>query len=336
VAAAFLRRLSAVLALVVTASVLLVAAPVSAAPSDPEGGSKTLRDALESAAKGQAEAIRKLNYSKKRQTQLQDVVKRSEASAKSLESQVGTIANRSYRMGRTSTMSMLLDSSSPDLFLERVQRLDMMAQLDGQVLTRYRDDLAKARQAKAEIDKEIAEQQKQVAALTKKKKEAELALGSVGGGADAGGFVSASSALAQPAPRNSDGSWPKESCTVNDPTSTGCITPRTLHAYQEARADGFTHYTVCWSQRDSGEHPKGRACDFSANASTFKDAAASGSDKAYGDRLAAYFVKNADRLGVLYVIWYRQIWQPGTGWKAYSASGGPSVVHTNHVHLSMI
>jgi hypothetical protein len=263
-------------------------------------------------------------------------VKQSQASAKSLESEVGAIANRTYRLGRTSTMTLLLDSSSPDLFLERVQRLDMMAQLDTQVLTRYRNDLTRAQQAKAEIDKEIAEQQKQVTALTKKKKEAELALGSIGGGGDAGGFVSANSPLAKPAPRNSDGSWPRESCTIDDPTTSGCITPRLLNAYQSARADGFTHYTSCWSQRDSGEHPKGRACDFSANATTFKDAAASGSDKAYGDSLAAYFVKNADRLGVLYVIWYRQIWQPGTGWKAYSASGGPSVVHTNHVHLSML
>lgn len=109
-----------------------------------------------------------------------------------------------------------------------------------------------------------------------------------------------------------------------------------LHAYQQARADGFTHYTVCWSQRSSGEHPKGRACDFSSNATTYKNAAATGADKAYGDRLAAYFVKNADKLGVMYVIWYRQIWTPSTGWRAYSASGGPSVVHTNHVHLSML
>ena len=209
-------------------------------------------------------------------------------------------------------------------------------QLDGQVLSQYRADLSRAKQAKAGVDKEIAEQQKQVVALTKKKKEAELALGSVGGGGASGGFVSANSALAAPAPRNSDGSWPSESCTIDDPTSGGCLTPRTLHAYQEARADSFTKYTVCWSERSSGEHPKGRACDFSSNATTYKDAAATGSEKAYGDRLAAYFIKNADRLGVLYVIWYREIWMPGTGWKAYSATGGPSAVHTNHVHLSMI
>ena len=58
--------------------------------------------------------------------------------------------------------------------------------------------------------------------------------------------------------------------------------------------------------------------------------------EAFGDRLAAYFVKNASELGVMYVIWYRQIWMPSTGWRAYSASGGPAAVHTNHVHLSML
>jgi hypothetical protein len=336
VAAVFLRRLSALLALLVAASVLWLAGPASPAMADPEGGTKTLRDALESAAKGQADAIQKLNASKKRQTQLQATVKQASADAKALEGQVGQIANRSYRLGRTSTMTLLLNATTPDSFLDRIQQIDMLAQLDGQVLTQYRGDVAKARAGKAAVDKEIVEQQKQVTALTKKKKEAELALGSIGGGSAAGGFLSANSPLAKPAPRNSDGSWPKESCTVNDPTTSGCITPRTLHAYQQARAAGFTHYTSCFSQRASGEHPKGRACDFAAHSTGFENVAASGSDKTYGNNLAAFFVKNADRLGIMYVIWYRQIWLPGTGWKAYSPSGGPSVVHTNHVHLSLL
>jgi hypothetical protein len=246
------------------------------------------------------------------------------------------LANRSYRYGRLNATSMLLNAGSPDDFLERAGRLDELSQIDARTLREYRDEVAKQQKAKQAIDAEVAEQEKQVAIMAKKKKDAEAALGAVGGGGAAGGFVSANSPLAKPAPRNSDGSWPKESCTVNDPTTSGCITPRLLNAYQQARSAGFTHYTSCYSQRSSGEHPKGRACDFSSNASTFKNAAATGSDKAYGDRLAAYFVKNADRLGVLYVIWYRQIWLPGTGWKHYSATGDPAAVHTNHVHLSVL
>jgi hypothetical protein len=63
---------------------------------------------------------------------------------------------------------------------------------------------------------------------------------------------------------------------------------------------------------------------------------ATGGDRTYGNNLAAYFVRNANRLGVLYVIWFEQIWTPSTGWRAYrSGRGDPSSDHTNHVHLSM-
>ncbi|WP_127499851.1 coiled-coil domain-containing protein [Actinoplanes solisilvae] len=337
-AAVFQRRLSIALVLLLAACALVLTATTGVAHAAPdEGDSKTLRSALESAAKGQAVAIQKLTTSKKRAVQLQTTVKQAEAGAKGMEKQVTEIATRSYRLGRPSSVTMLLDSTSPDIFLERMERLDMMAQLDGQLLTRYRGELDRAKAAKAAIDKEIREQTKQVATLTKKKKEAEIALASIGGGGASGGFLSANSALAKPAPRNSDGSWPDERCTISDPTADGgCLTPRTLHAYKQAKAADFTRYTVCWSQRSSGEHPKGRACDMSSNRSTFKTSAATGDDRAYGDRLAAYFVKNADRLGVMYVIWYRQIWMPGNGWSRYSGSGGASAEHTNHVHVSML
>jgi septal ring factor EnvC (AmiA/AmiB activator) len=337
VAARFPRRCTALLALIIAAVAVILAVPASPASADPEGegGSKKLRNALETAAKGYDQAKTKLAASKKRQKQLTATLKASEASAAALTARVNELASRSYQMGRISTVSLLLNSSSPDGFMERVQSIDMLAQVDSGTLADYRDDISTAKRAKAALATEIKEQKKQVDLMARKKKQAELALAEVGGGA-AGGFVSVNSPAAKAAPRNSDGSWPKESCTVNDPTSTGCITPRTLHAYQESRADDFKRYTVCYSSRASGEHPKGRACDFSSNASTFKNAAATGGDKAYGDRLAAYFVKNASSLGVMYVIWYRQIWMPSTGWRAYSASGGPAAVHTNHVHLSML
>ncbi|WP_412753619.1 coiled-coil domain-containing protein [Krasilnikovia sp. M28-CT-15] len=320
--------------LAVLAAFLMVAP--TAAHADPEGGTKTLRDALESAAKGHLEATAKLNASKKRQIQLGGTLKRAQADAARMQTQVEVTAGRAYRYGRVTTMTLLLNSSSPDTFLERMSRLDTMAQLDGRALADYRRAVDTTKAAQRAIGREIGEQQKQVDILARKKKEAEAALASVGGGSVAGGFIDADSPLAKPAPRTSNGSWPKESCTVNDPTTTGCITPRLLNAYQQARSAGFNHYTSCFSHRDSGEHPKGRACDFSANASTFRNVAASGGDKAYGDRLAGYFVKNASRLGVMYVIWFRQIWLPNTGWRAYSASGGPAAVHTNHVHLSVL
>ncbi|GIE86520.1 coiled-coil domain-containing protein [Actinoplanes regularis] len=330
------RRRTALFALFTTVvAAVLVVSGTPAFAADPEGGTKKLRANLTAAAKGYDQAKTKLAASKKRQTQLDATLKAAQGRVERLTKRVAAVANRSYQLGRMSTVMLLLNSSSPDSFVERVQGLDMLAQVDGSTLASYQEDIDTTKKAQVALAAEVNEQKRQLLVMERKKKQAEAALAEVGGGA-AGGFIDASSPAAAAAPRNSDGSWPTESCTIDDPTSTGCITPRMLHAYQEARADSFTHYTVCWSQRSSGEHPKGRACDFSSNASTFKDAAATGSDKAYGDRLAAYFVKNADSLGVLYVIWYRQIWMPSTGWRAYSASGGPSVVHTNHVHLSMI
>jgi peptidoglycan DL-endopeptidase CwlO len=336
VAATLLRRVLAACALLATAAALAVAGPATPASADPEGGTKTLRDALESAARGHLEAKARLAASQKRQAQLQITLARADTSARKLEGQIAVIAARSYRLGRFNTVSLLLNSSSPDTFLERAYRLDQMALLDARTLSRYRADIELAQRAKQAIDLEVKEQQKQVTVLAGKKKQAEAALASVGGGAVAGGFLSTNSPLAKAAPRNADGSWPKESCTVDDPTTSGCITPRLLNAYRQARAAGFTHYTSCFSQRSSGEHPLGRACDFSANAATFKNAAATGSDKAYGDRLAAFFVKNADRLGVMYVIWFRQIWLPNTGWRSYSGSGSAAARHENHVHLSVL
>jgi hypothetical protein len=122
---------------------------------------------------------------------------------------------------------------------------------------------------------------------------------------------------------------------VDDPTTSGCITPRTLNALQQAKAAGFTRFVSCFRSGGSGEHPKGRACDFAAAKNTF-GGVATGDERTYGNNLAAYFVHNADRLGVLYVIWFKQIWMESTGWRAYTkGNGDPASDHTNHVHLSV-
>jgi hypothetical protein len=103
----------------------------------------------------------------------------------------------------------------------------------------------------------------------------------------------------------------------------------------QAKKAGFTRFVACFRQQASGEHGKGRACDFAADKSGF-GGDATGASRTYGNRLADYFIANASRLGVLYVIWFRRIWLPSSGWKSYSGAGGdPSSDHTNHVHLSM-
>nr|WP_236648526.1 hypothetical protein [Micromonospora sp. 4G51] len=307
------------------------AAPTPGAPN--EGGSKQLRAALDAAARGHIEAKARLDNSKRRQVALTGQLKGLELRLVELNSQVGEVAAQSYRLGRLTPVSMLLASSDPNEFLQRAGELDVMAQRDSKRLRAFTDAKAEAVKAKAAIDIEVREQQKQLAVLAKKKRDAEIALAKVSSGSSSG--FSGGSASAKPAPRNSDGSWPSESCSVNDPTTSGCITPRTLHALQQAQAAGYKRYVSCFRSGGDGEHPKGRACDFSAASGGFEDRSATGGDKTYGDSLANYFKSNASRLGVMYVIWYRQIWMPNTGWRSYSGGGSPAADHTNHVHLSM-
>lgn len=355
------RRAARTAALIATMLALGAAgAPVTAAPAaaatragllaaapgqDEEGGTPALRAQLEAASKGYLDAKRALDTSAKRQQQLAAQLKTTEVEMAAHTAKVGEIAGAAYRTGRLSVASALLNSSSPDGFMDRAAALDAVAAKEDRALRELQETRDQATRTKLALDGEIREQRKQVTVMAKRKEQAERALTvanreqqqqrqqSTGAGASPGGT---SSKTAKAAPRNSDGSWPRESCSVNDPTpANGCITPRTLHALNQAKAAGFTRYVSCYRPGGSGEHPKGRACDFAAQKGGF-GGDATGGDRTYGNNLSAYFVRNADRLAVLYVIWYRQIWLPSSGWKSYSgANGDPSSDHTNHVHLSV-
>ncbi|MEV8504234.1 hypothetical protein AB0368_05285 [Actinoplanes sp. NPDC051475] len=348
------RRLATLLAVLVATSGLALVAPAAAtaaprplaAPGDSgddgEGGSKSLVEQLEAASKGFVEAKEALDRSKKRQQELVAKLKEIDTELGPKQGALDEIVRRSYRTGRLGPMTALLTADSTGSMLDRAQTLETVAVKQDRAIRDLKDARARQEQAKLAIDASIRDQQKQLTIMAKRKTQAEGALkahnatttaADDGGGSGSTGGGSSSRAAA--APRNSDGSLPNESCTVNDPTTTGCITPRTLHAMKEAKADGFTHFVACFRHQNSGEHPQGRACDFAADRGGF-GGIASGSSRDYGNRLANYFINNASRLGVLYVIWFRRIWLPSSGWKAYTrGNGDPSSDHTNHVHLSM-
>jgi hypothetical protein len=321
------------------ALVVLPAAPGLAVPGDPAAGDEgngTLLQQVEAASRGYLEAKAKLEASRTRQRELTDKLTEIEGRAGPLADSVSDLISRAYRGGGDlEAASVLLSSESPNGFLDRVTMLSVIGSHNARQLadlTRLRADVA---DAKAAIDAEVANQEKQLAEMAKRKQAAERALASTGGGQVVTGHPGTSPGTATPAPRNPDGSWPPERCSVDDPTTSGCITPRMLHAYQQARAAGFTHYTSCYRPGSSGEHPKGRACDFAAAVNDF-GGIATGAERVYGNNLAAYCIANANRLAVLYVIWFRQIWLPSSGWRVYrSGRGDPASDHTNHVHLSV-
>jgi hypothetical protein len=328
----------ATLGVAVTPALAVPPGPALAAAHEPgtddEGGSPDLRKQLEVASKGYLDAKAALAKSQKRQRELAEHLAAVEAELAVHQQAASEIAVQAYRTGRLGAVSALIASGSPSDFRDRAVTLGLVAAGEDRTLRALSEAREQHARAKAAIDHEVREQQKQLAVMAKRKQQAEQALAAAGGGQSSGGVSGSGSAVAKPAPRNADGSWPPESCSVDDPTTSGCITPRTLHALNQAKAAGFTRYVSCYRSGSSGEHPKGRACDFAAQKDGF-GGVATGGDKTYGDNLAAYFIRNADRLAVLYVIWYKQIWLPSSGWKAYQGGGDPSSDHTNHVHLSV-
>lgn len=330
-----LTRCIGLVAATLTVVLLVVggaADPASAAPGeDPDGSTASLQEQLNVAARGYVEAKARLDGSQQRQLQLRIQMASAEQRLKQLEEEVGWVAAAAYRGSRMTATMALLRTGSPSGLLHGAATVQYLALQDDREL----HELAVARRAYAQqqdqLTAEIKLAQQQVAEMQKRKADAERALGR---STTTAGFTGGRPTATQ-APRNPDGSWPSESCSVDDPTTSGCLTPRTLHALQQARAAGFTRYTACYRSGGSGEHPKGRACDFSATTSGFVNARASGSDKTYGDNLAAWFRVNTDRIAVLYVIWYKQIWFPGLGWRSYSGDGTPAGDHYNHVHLSV-
>ena len=331
------RWLTLALAPLVAAGVLLAPVhPAGAAPKDPptadEGEENTLlSDLLDDTGSGYVKA--KAAYDKAKKAQLAAAIRMRAAEAKrdALLPAAGAVAATSYRTGNLSAVGFLLNSRSPDTFMQRAISLNEVNAMNDDTLRKLSSEVAKVESEKKEFDRQTALQETAVNRMKSQKNAAEKAFDLIGGPSVTKGFVTAKSPEADPAPGAASGDFSPQSCTVNDPTTNGCITARTLHMYKEARKAGFTRFVGC--HRDGGpfEHPKGRACDWSLEKSGFRPFHNDSTFK-YGNDLMAFLVRNADRLGILYVIWNRQIWFPTRGWGPYR---GPSA-HIDHVHVSML
>ncbi|GAA4892763.1 coiled-coil domain-containing protein [Streptomonospora salina] len=112
-------------------------------------------------------------------------------------------------------------------------------------------------------------------------------------------------------------------------------TPRMAAIRDEiVREFGAPYPVGCLRPGDSGEHGSGRACDFMMSAG---GASPSASDRGLGQSIADYAQANADRLGVMYIIWEQRIWHsanPGAGWEMMNDRGSVTANHYDHVHIS--
>ncbi|MEV0397961.1 coiled-coil domain-containing protein [Polymorphospora rubra] len=326
------QGLAAALA-VVTFGTPAVATPPEPPPSGHgTDGPQLLRDVLESTNREFVKAKAALEESRVRQLHLTLELSKAEQQYEELTGQVQLVGAQSYREGRLQAAAVMLNSTAPDAFLSRLIMLEELNMVNTRKVRDLGQARSRAQQAKQAIDAEVLQQQRQHAIMGKQKSDAEKELRSLGGASlTANGLVSATSPVARPAPNGGNGNWPPEACNQKDPTTSGCLTRRTLHAYHEVKRAGFDRFVGCFRTGDRWEHPKGRACDWSLQSRGFSPARTT-DQRLYGNNLAAFLVRNADLLGIYYVIWYKQIWMPATGWQPYSGDSD----HTDHVHMSML
>ncbi|MCC3762083.1 hypothetical protein K3N28_03230 [Glycomyces sp. TRM65418] len=331
-ARSFLKGLKRVLTfpIVALAAVIFLVAPASQSSAQEEGASDALSQAIEDYLNAQDE----LAALKQQQEDLEAELVNSETEVVELRAELDDYAFVASTTSDFQSTAALLASGKPQ---DAINAMEMLQFLGESRATRLNDlivRLAEIEATRETLAANIEEQENIAEEMEAARDEAARELAAAGGD-DAVGPTASDAPAAEPVPRNSDGTLPYESCSENDPTTSGCLTPRTLHALEQSQIVGFTRYVACYRPSSFGEHGKGRACDFAAQPDGF-GGDAGGDDYDYGQNLAAWLVENADELGVQYVIWYRQIWMPSSGWKSYSGAGGdPNSDHTNHVHLSI-
>jgi peptidoglycan DL-endopeptidase CwlO len=320
------------------AVVLGLAAPAAADPPSDGSGSTDLRSQLDEAQRAWLDAKTALDASVARQQQLNDTLATVQAQLAVEAVAVGKVARDQYMAaGFTAVRGIVASGSATDI-LDAMSLSDAVVTRQTSLIQALLDTQAQAKAAQDGIAREVATQNELLAEMDTRKQQAQQALWASGGGQPTAGFSAAGSAVVGDygPDRNANGGWVSESTSVYEPATGGYITPRLANARDQAINSGFTNYVACYrSVEDGGEHPRGRACDFAVSDSCHYCGTAVDTEKDYGTNLAAFFVFNADRLGVLYVIWFRQIWLPSSGWSSYFGCCDASSMHTNHVHLSV-
>ncbi|MDT7800133.1 MAG: peptidoglycan DL-endopeptidase CwlO, partial [Actinomycetota bacterium] len=216
------RPASAALCILLAAAMAITPAGPAAA-ADPYPGpdgttNQTLEQQLDAAAHAYVDAKGRLDASRTRQADLQQRLDVTQQRLTDLESQIGPIAAAAYRGNRVNMSALLLGSGSATALLHDAATVEYIARRDDREIR----ELSLARKAyadqKAAVDAEIVVGEQQTAEMEKRKNDAAKALGNPGPGTAVGTTLRAS---ASPSPRNSDGSWPAESCSADDPTTSG-------------------------------------------------------------------------------------------------------------------
>jgi hypothetical protein len=92
----------------------------------------------------------------------------------------------------------------------------------------------------------------------------------------------------------------------------------------------------CYRDQEDGEHPLGRACDFIMQWPL--NHMPTQQYLEHGWAFVNYCIAHAGELKLRYIIWQKQIWQVGIGWREYTRYdpyGNLQQNHYDHVHVTV-
>ncbi|MEV4568875.1 hypothetical protein AB0K12_34320 [Nonomuraea sp. NPDC049419] len=234
------------------------------------------------------------------------------------------IATAEYMSGTPGPLAILVSGQGgdPARLLNRMALSQHL--IDGQD-ARLRGH-AQVRDARARAEEEAAakaeELKRTVGELERRRKKAEKQIEKIKDRIDL--------LYTAPGVRRPDGTWVPQL-----PDGPDNITPRMRLVRQLIQERFEVPYGIgCYRPiQDGGEHPLGRACDFMLSRG---GAMPSGEELKRGDEIAAWVIKNAKRLGIMYVIYRQRIWHARTGgWRVMSDRGGTTANHYDHPHVSV-
>ncbi|GAB3441299.1 hypothetical protein GCM10027570_07400 [Streptomonospora sediminis] len=319
-----LRRALLLPGLAITAALLLPATSVYADPQDGEPSLEELNKRAEKLEEDYDTELVQFNDAKKGVEKAQKRLKKVEDTLKDNREDVAGLAAAQYMgSGLDPTIEVVMSSKPQDM-------LDN-ASLAGQVSANHGDQIAdlielhdKRKEAVEKADAEMEEAKDLVDELESKREDVLAKIEKYeeeqvpeGPGSGSGG--------------PGTGSVPDSAI---GPGWDGA-TPRMAAIRDEIVSEFGAPYPVgCLRPGDPGEHGSGRACDFMMSAG---GAAPSAANQQLGQQIAEYAQANADRLGVMYIIWEQRIWHsasPGAGWEMMEDRGSITANHYDHVHVS--
>lgn len=308
-----LRRRALGLAVLVIAPLLLVSGPPAQAEPD-DGNLHAELQRLEERAgrlseKYQGELV-KLEDTKRTAERASARAERLRKSLDEARNRIGQLAARKYKNGGTSAAMQALMGGDPQSVLDRATTINYLARQDARRIGTVQRLSAQARQAHRQAQERIEDVQQKIDEMEQRKDKVQR-------------LIERYEAEAADRAERAVSSAP------------GNITARMRDVNAEIVSRFGEGYDVhCYRPDDSGEHPEGRACDYMLSSG---GAVPSDEQVQRGHEIAEWARSNAERLGIMYVIYRQRIWdaRSGGGWESMEDRGGATANHVDHVHISV-